>query len=114
MNVSLIRARSISWLIADYLHNAKNPTASRAKYLESQFEKLSLERLQRLVDKTPTSDERSTAYEMANYLIEFERDDFYFYCDEPSADHIYYKAFKFLNGTLEATNEIHQAKEGRK
>lgn len=56
----------------------------------------------------------NAAVEMANYLIEFERDDFYFYCDEPSVDHIYYKAFKFLNGTLDATEEINKATEGRK
>ena len=109
MSESLIRARLISWLVADYLNYAKNPIASRAKFLENEFNKMSIARLQILVDKTPTNKRRENVYDMANYLIEFEHDDFYYSQEEPCENHIYYKAYEYINGELEAKEMLAEA-----
>ena len=51
------------------------------------------------------------ANELANYILEFEHDDFYWHGDEPCLNHMYYKAYLWLNGEREANKMLTQAIE---
>lgn len=109
MSESLQRARLISWLVSDYLTNAKRPIASRAEYLRLSFQRMTTERLQYLVDQTPTMRQRDNVMQMVNYLLKFEHDDFYYSQEQPSDYHIYYKAYEFVNGETEAKEMLSEA-----
>lgn len=51
--------------------------------------------------------------EVCRYIIEFERDDFYHYCDEPSSDHVYFKAYTIEHGIDAANEELQSVLEMR-
>lgn len=52
---------------------------------------------------------RDLGLEIANYILEFEQDDFYYYCDMPSKNHVYYKAYLFINGDQLANQMLKEA-----
>jgi len=52
--------------------------------------------------------------EVCRYIIEFEQDDFYYHCDEPSSDHIYFKAYTIEHGIDAANEELKLAIEQKK
>lgn len=56
---------------------------------------------------------RDLANEIADYILEFEHDDFYYYCDMPSKNHVYYKAYLLINGDELANEMLQQAIKDR-
>jgi hypothetical protein len=47
--------------------------------------------------------------EICRYILEFEEDDFFHHCGEPSSEHIYYRAAFVLHGRTTADNLLKSA-----
>lgn len=58
-----------------------------------------------------TESNEALAQEIARYILEFEEDDFKYYCDqEKRTNHIYLKAYRYLNGDNEAQEMLKEVR----